>query len=356
MRLNSVSACIVFCCCVLTNTANANKITVDVITAQQSQDQQIVELTATVEAVQNAQLAAQQSGLVAEIYVDAGDQVAQGTLLLQLDDTLAKLNLTQANASVKAAQVASTEAQRLYEEVLALSKQKVVAQTLIDQRRANAEVASAELAKQRANYSMLQQLVKRHQVKAPFAGVIASRNVDLGEWVTPSSELFRLIDQDALRLTMAVPQQHFPLLRDARNVDVKVTSDITPTNALALKLSRLVPASTNKSRTMTAFVDLPADSGFIAGSSAQVELVLPHAAQSLVWLPKSALKQHPDGGASVFVVQQNQAKRVIVQVIEQNEAQVAVAGIQAGQSVVTSGIEMLRTGLALQVNSSADSQ
>ena len=157
MKFSSIVTCAVLLFCLLVTNTYASTTSVDVITAQQSQDKQVVALTATVEAVQDAQLAAQQSGLVAKLLVDAGDRVEQGAVLLQLDDTLAQLNLTQANASVKAARVARREAQRLYEEVLALSKQKVVAQTTIDERRANAEVATAKLAKQQANYSMVQQ-------------------------------------------------------------------------------------------------------------------------------------------------------------------------------------------------------
>ena len=157
MKFSSIVTCAVLLFCLLVTNTYASTTSVDVITAQQSQDKQVVALTATVEAVQDAQLAAQQSGLVAKLLVDAGDRVEQGAVLLQLDDTLAQLNLTQANASVKAARVARREAQRLYEEVLALSKQNVVAQTTIDERRANAEVATAKLAKQQANYSMVQQ-------------------------------------------------------------------------------------------------------------------------------------------------------------------------------------------------------
>lgn len=356
MRFNLVRACTVLVFSLMANSSFANEVSVDVVTAQLSQDSQIVKLIGTVEAMQNAQLAAQRAGLVQSILVHEGDSVEYGTELLHLDDTLALIELEQAHASVQAAKVVKLEAIRLYEEVLALSKQKVVAQTLIDERRANAEIAKADLVKQEMNFTLQQEVVRRFKVTAPFAGVVASREVDIGEWITPSSRLFTLIGQDQLRLKVAVPQQYYPQLRGASNVAATVTSDLEPTQSLALELSSLVPASTNKSRTMIGYIYLPEDSGFIVGSSAQVQLALPHSSLGIVWLPKSALKQHPDGGASVFVVEGNKAKRLIVRVIEQNEHQVAVSGVNDRQKIVTTGVEVLRDGRVVKVKSPASSQ
>jgi len=332
-------------------------------TTQSNQTAAVVELSATVEAVQNAKLAAQQSGLVAKLLVDAGAKVNKGDTLVQLDDTLAQLNLAQAQAGLKAAKVAKVEAERLYQEVLSLSKNKVIAQTLISTRRTNAEIAKAELTKQQANFAVQQEQVRRFKVIAPFNGIIAKRFINLGEWVTPNTQLFTLVSHDQLRLKMAIPQQHFGPLNQAlrantspgtssntsQAINVTISADVDPNNTITLPLSQLVTAADESTRTFTAFVDLPANSNFVAGLSAWVKLAMPAGEQTTVWIPKSAIKQHPDGGASVFIVNNNQVERVIVNVIARNQNQVSVTGLSANQQVVTSGIEVLQTGVKVQI-------
>ena len=331
--------------------ARAEVTPVDVVYPETSQSHQILQLTGTVEARQNAELSTQQSGLIAALYVEVGDNVAKGDKLLTLDDTLARLSLAEAKASVEAARVAQAEAERLYKEVLALSKQKVVAETLIGERKAGVASAKAELAMRRASLELQQEVVSRHSLYAPFAGVIASRNADLGEWVSQQTRVFNLVQQQELRLNLAIPQEYYGQLAGREKVAVTVTPDFANAPAIEASLSRLVAVSNNQSRTLTAHVDLPADAKLVAGMSAKAEIKLPQSRENLVWLPKSAIKQHPDGGASIFAVVDNKAKRFLVKVVRQQGEKVAVSGAPANQALVMSGIELMREGHELKINS-----
>ncbi|WP_281560599.1 efflux RND transporter periplasmic adaptor subunit [Thalassomonas sp. RHCl1] len=331
--------------------ARAEITQVDVVYPKTNQSHQILQLTGTVEARQNAELSTQQSGLVAALYVEAGDKVAKGDKLLTLDDTLARLSLAEAKASVEAGRVAQAEAERLYKEVLALSKQKVVAETLIGERKAGVASAKAELAMRKASLALQQEVVNRHSLYAPFAGVIASRNADLGEWVSQQTRVFNLVQQQELRLNLAIPQEYYGQLIDREKVAVTVTPDFADAAAIEAHLSRLVAVANNQSRTLTAHVDLPASANLVAGMSAEAEIKLPQSKENLVWLPKSAIKQHPDGGASIFAVVDNKAKRFLVKVVRQQGEKVAVSGAPANQALVRSGIELMREGHELKINS-----
>ena len=323
---------------------------VEVVYPQLNQSRQVLQLTGTVEAAQHAELATQQSGLIASLHVEVGDRVTKGSKLLTLDDTLARLSLAEAAASVEVARVARTEAKRLFEEVLALSKQKVVAETLIGERRAGLAQAKAELSRQQANLALQEEVVRRHTLYAPFSGVIATRNADIGEWVSQQTAVLTLVQQQQLRLNVAIPQEYYGQLVNQADIAVTVNPDFANAPAIKASLSRLVAVSNSQSRTLTAHIDLPADTQLLAGMSAKAELELPLSREDLVWLPKSAIKLHPDGGASIFAVVNNKAKRFLITVVRQRDNLVAVSGAPADFALVASGVELMRDGHAVKVN------
>lgn len=310
---------------------------------------QTITLTGTVESEQHANLAVLESGVVSELFVEVGDKVTQGQALMTLDATLAKLTLSEAQAALASVQVARDEAERLYNEVLALSKKQVVAQTLIAERNAALAEAEAALIQQRAKVELQQEIIKRHTLLAPFSGVIAHRNANLGEWVTQQTPVYTLIENDNLRLSVAIPQEYFALLAD-KLVSAKVQPDFTNADVIYAQLDRLVAVTDNQSRTLTGHIYLPKDTAMVAGMSASAQIVLPDITEDIVWLPRSALKVHPDGGSSVFVVRNNTAKRVLVEVVEQKRDQIAVKNASADQVFVASGVELLRDGDLLEVN------
>lgn len=351
----------------ITSSLSAQTTAVDVFYPKPSTAYKTLKLTGTVEAAQNADLASLQAGVIEQLFVEVGDKVSKGQKLLALDATLAKLTLAETKASVGSSKVSLAEAKRLYQEVLALSKQQVVAQTLINERKAAVAAANAELARQTASLARQTELINRHTLYAPFAGVIASRNADLGEWVTQQTSVFNLVEQDKLRLALAVPQEYYQYLNHDQGqnteqapVSALITPDFNGATSFTRTISRLVAVSNQQSRTLLVHIDLSDEqqkqtSALVPGMSATAELQFSLNQQNqtpVIWLPEQALKQHPDGGSSVFAVVNNQAKRFIVNVLEKREQQVAVTGAPAEHAYVASGIALLRDGQALTIKSS----
>ncbi|MBO9491158.1 efflux RND transporter periplasmic adaptor subunit [Endozoicomonas sp. G2_1] len=351
----------------ITSSLSAHTTAVDVFYPKPSTAFKTLKLTGTVEAAQNADLASLQAGVIEQLFVEVGDKVSKGQKLLALDATLAKLTLAETKASVDSSKVSLAEAKRLYQEVLALSKQQVVAQTLINERKAAVAAANAELARQTASLARQTELVNRHTLYAPFAGIIASRNADLGEWVTQQTSVFNLVEQDKLRLALAVPQEYYQYLThdqgqntEQASVSALITPDFNGATSFTRTVSRLVAVSNQQSRTLLVHIDLSGEqqeqtSALVPGMSATAELQFSLNQQNqtpVIWLPEQALKQHPDGGSSVFAVVNNQAKRFIVNVLEKREQQIAVTGAPAEHAYVTSGIALLRDGQALTIKSS----
>lgn len=214
---------ILFC---VSDVAAQETTTVDVITPRAEVKQNSLQLTGTIEAIQNAHLAVQESGSALELFVDQGATVKKGDKLLQLDATVAQYRLNELQALLSVAQIGYQEAQRLYDEVLALSKTQVVAETLIAERKAAVALANAAKISRQSAVDMQKEVVARFTLHAPFDGVIAERNVDIGEWVVPGQWVVNLVSNQGLRVRVAVPQEYF-LVFKRHNAMATVLPDIT---------------------------------------------------------------------------------------------------------------------------------
>lgn len=337
----------------LQSTALAQQpIKVNAVSPNPIEQSQTIELSGTVEAKHQSQLATLESGRVKQLSVEVGDVVSKGQELLRLDSELAELQVVGAAAEVKAAELNLQESKRLYEEVQRLSVQQAVAKTLIAERAALLANAEAQLAQVNASHRLQQERLNRHSLKAPFDGVIAVRHIDLGEWITPQDAAFTLVDQGDLRLTIEIPQQYYNTLRHSAEIKVNVLPDASGVEPFVASLSRLVPVSDSQTRTLAAQIDLPdsESSGLVPGMSANAVLTFPDSLQHAVLLPRSAIKNHPDGNSSVFVVENNRAKRVVTDYKTMSNGQVAVYNQPPNQVYVVTGVELLTDGQPVNVN------
>lgn len=334
-----------------TTAGNAQQtISVDVVYPEPRNDEQNLSLSGTVEAKQQAQLASLESGLVNKIHVEVGDLVTSGQPLLELDNKLALLSLSNSKANLEAAQVNLDEAKRLFKEALDLSEKQVIAATLIAQREANVKASQAELSQVKAQVDFQQAIVERHILTAPFDGVIVGRQVEVGEWLTSQDDAFTLISQNNLRVNISVPQEYFYALSNQDSVRVTVTPDLSSADAIQASITRLVPASTNLARAFIALVDLPSNSSLMPGMSVSAQVALPNTNADELVLPRSAIKMHPDGGSSVFVVENNKAKRINTPFSRINNEQIAIPNPSINLPFIVTAVELLVDNSSVTIN------
>ncbi len=330
----------------------AETVEVKVIEPQQEPHELIIELSGNVVPEQDAQLATLEAGLVKGLFVEAGDKVVLGQPLLSLDDTLAKLRLSQEEADYLSARVQQREAQRQYDEVMSLAKSKVVADSLIAERKANLESAKSRLSNSQARVSLQKEIVKRHTLTAPFDGVIARRTVNLGEWINQQSQIFQLVSEQSLRLIVNLPQEHLKAISSQSEATALVIPDVMPDKQYQLPLTSIVAVSEPSSRTLQIRINLPADTGLLPGMSARARISLSDDKDILSWIPRTAIKRHPDGSNSVFTVHENQktskpdGRKIIqrrkIKLVKSDLDEVAVTGLPVNSLVVVSGIELLK--------------
>ena len=153
-------------------------VTVAVVESGRASDQ--LRLTGTVTSERTASLSPRVSGLVERVLVDAGDRVAAGKALVDLDATMAKLALDRTVAAVGEAQAQLSEQQRLYEEAKEMFVRGLVPETRMHAAEAARRVAAARVERVAAEQKEQREIVRRHTLVAPFAGVVSSRRTDPG--------------------------------------------------------------------------------------------------------------------------------------------------------------------------------
>jgi RND family efflux transporter MFP subunit len=310
-------------------------------------------LTGTLNALQAAQLSPQVEGRVAAIEVDAGQRVGAGDTLLRLDDELARLELAQARASEREVMAELKDAERRLREVRELAKRKgVVAETEVRAREAEVERDRAILERRRAEVAQRAALLARHTLKAPFAGVIAQRLTDLGEWVDSDDHVMELVAVNVLRLDLQVPQGYFT--RIGRQTPVSLRLEAFPTERVEAAITDVVPVSDPSARTFLARIRLANDQGRMTpGMSARATVRISTGAQGVV-VPRDALIRYPDGRTVVWAVSSDgDAHKVSERQVKTGLAfsgkVEVVSGLDAGAAVVVRGNEALREGQQVRI-------
>jgi RND family efflux transporter MFP subunit len=314
---------------------------------------EIVRVSGTITSPQSAVLSPSVAGLIETVHVDAGDRVESDQVIVTLDRELEELALQRANAEAAQAQADLDDARRRLSEAERVGPTKAIAESEIKSLRA--EVARGEASLQAATAAARQQqaIVRRHSVRAPFAGVVSQRLAQVGEWVNPGDGLVELVATDRLRFDFRVPQTRYAQLD--RDTPVEIVVDAVPNQAFAGRIQAIVPVKDPGARTFLLRVVAASDDApqVTPGMSAQASLRI-DSGHSGVVVPRDALLRYPDGRRTVWVVEQEDGEPVVherrVETGVEFEGLIEIrSGLTAGASIVTRGNEILRDGQAVSL-------
>ncbi len=300
---------------------------------------------------QSASLSPQLAGLVADLPYDIGEQVAADSVVFELNSELAKLAVAQAQAVVSQRRVVLAEAERLLAEVDQLPVRELLPETERLARAAATQSAAAALQIAQAERAIAQRRFDQHTVRAPFAGTVVARPAEVGEWVTPGSEVLRVVRTDALWLDLRLPQRRSIMIDRLDRIEVAV--DAFPQQVFPARLVATVPSGDEESRTFQvrlAVESLP--SNVVPGMSARVAMTFGSDALA-VQVPRDALIRRPDNALTIWtLVSENEQwvareKRITTGRASRDTVAV-VDGLSAGDIVVIRGNETLREGQRVQ--------
>jgi membrane fusion protein (multidrug efflux system) len=298
----------------------------------------------SVSAVQGVMIAPEISGTVTEINFESGATVQPGDLLVKLETASEAAQLRAAEAQAQLAQLNAERARKLHEG-------NAVSQAEIDTAEASLQQAQAQADGIRAT------LAKKH-IRAPFAGKLGLRLVNLGEQLPVGQSIVSLQALAPVYVDFSLPQQE--LARLQTGLKVRVTTDTYPGQIFEGELTAINPDLDLATRSIRSRAKVGnADERLRAGMFVNVAVLLPEA-QAVLAVPATAVVSAPYGD-SVFIVSPDPqaATNLVVQQAfirtgrTRGDFVSVETGLKAGDRVATAGIFKLRNGLRVQENNTA---
>ncbi|HLJ39467.1 MAG TPA: efflux RND transporter periplasmic adaptor subunit [Steroidobacteraceae bacterium] len=205
-------------------------------------------LDGLIEAVNEGTVAAQTSGRVVAILYDVNDFVPAGAVIVRLRATEQRAGMLQAEAALREAAARETEALSRYQRIADMYDRKVVPKATLDEVVANRDAAVARLAAARAALESAREGVAYTEVRAPYAGVVTRRLVQVGETVSPGTPLMSGLSLQYLRVTVDVPQSIVEQVRRIRKGAVYVAGRRIEATRVTVFPEAAAPSSTFRAR------------------------------------------------------------------------------------------------------------
>ena len=308
------------------------------------------------------------TGKVIEVLVEEGKRVHAGQVLARLDDTNVKASLQLAEAQLAAVKSALTEtqvrldeAQKEFKRVTSLATNNIATQSDLDKAVAEVNSLKARLERQQVEATVAERQVALWQqqmddlvIRAPFAGVVVSKNAQPGEMISPISAgggftrtgICTIVDMDSLEVEVDVNESYINRVEPGQPVEA--TLDAYPDWRIPSKVIAIIPTADRQKATVKVRVGfekldprmLPQMSVKVAFRGAGEVAT----GSRVVTIPKSALRRENDRDV-VLVVQNDRVERRAVTVGNSQSDEIGVsAGLADGEKIVVGGPETLNDG------------
>jgi RND family efflux transporter MFP subunit len=343
------------------------------LTSNGNSERTVLNASGYVTARRAATASSKVTGKVVEVLIEEGMRVGANQILARLDDTNVKASLKVAQAQWDSARkaVAETQAQLQQAELelnraADLHRQKIASQSEFDAAEANAKTLRARLARLESevtvaqrNVEMWQQQMDDHVIRAPFSGVVTTKNSQPGEMISPVSAgggftrtgIGTIVDMDSLEIEIDVNESFINRVQPGQAV--AATLDAYPQWKIPCQVIAIVPTADRQKSTVKVRVGFDQlDPRILPEMAVKVAFretnTASPAAQHQVIIPKSAVRQQ-EGRDIVLVAKDGRAERraVAVNSITGDEALIG-AGLTAGEKVVTNSPAGLADGVPIR--------
>ncbi|MGY6631087.1 MAG: efflux RND transporter periplasmic adaptor subunit [Wenzhouxiangella sp.] len=298
------------------------------------------------EAVSAPGVAAETTGRVVEILVDAGETVEAGTVLLRLDAETQGHAVSAAEAEMRrlAAMLANQQVQ--VDRLRGLAQRQSVSQDQLDQAETQASVISAQMDEVRARLSQAQLELARTEVRSPVSGQVQRRLVSVGDFVSSGRGLFELVAVDALQAVLPLPEHLQDVIAIGQPVYLSIPA--RPGQRIEHTVSDLRPVVGPGSRAIELLINLDNPGNWRAGGSVVADVVLER--RDGVVIPAQALVRRPVGEVVFVYDGDGRVEQLPVITGLRGAGWVEIRqGLGSDQPVVVDGAGFLSDGAAVEV-------
>jgi HlyD family secretion protein len=318
------------------------------------------------------------TGKVLDVMIEEGHPVREGQILAHLDDTQARASLNLAEAQLAAAQkgMAEDQAKLAQAEVTlrrreALLKEQVVgkaevddAQSIVDSTRARIAYSQQQIGVAERQVELQKTMLADMVVRAPFAGIVISKDAQPGEMISPVSAgggftrtgIGTIVDMSSLEIEVDVNETY--INRVVPGQKVEATLDAYPDWRIPAHVITTIPSADRQKATVKVRIgfesldpkilpDMGVKVAFLRDAPAAGEAP----AATAVIVPKAAVRS-ADGKPVVFVLNEDRVERRAIRVgLETGDQVEVLSGVRAGERVVIDGPQTLKDGDKVKVQS-----
>ena len=328
-------------------------------TASEAGDRTVLNASGYVTARRQATVSSKVTGKVIEVLIEEGMKVKEGQVLARLDDTnvktslfLAQAQLVSASNALAETRVRIREAEQELQRQDGLLRSKIATQADYDHAEASALAYKAKLEQQQADVTVADRQVAYWQqqlddtiIRAPFTGIVTSKNAQPGEMISPISAgggftrtgICTIVDMQSLEIEIDVNESY--INRVEPNQPVQATLDAYPDWNIPCKVIAIIPTADRQKSTVKVRVGFDKlDPRILPEMSVKVAFHEAAAAGAVapreIVVPKAAIHQQ-DGHDVVFVVHNERAERRAVTVsTSSGEESIVSAGLTAGERII----------------------
>lgn len=271
---------------------------------------------------------------VTRIYVQEGQFVAAGQVLLEQDAEVLKKNLAELRTRLELARTLYEKQKKLYEEGIGAEVQYLTAKN-------NKESLEATIAS-------VEEQLRNAQIRAPFAGQVDAVLTRVGELLSPGLPAVRLVSGGQWEIKAEIPESFLSNVAQGQEVEVFV-----PDANLSFR-SRVAVVSRNinpLSRTFTVVVrEVPSNATLQLRPNMVAYLRFPQNQSSTALVVPIDAIQFQDTAAYVYVARGDVARRVRIKVLATYGGEASIAGpVKAGDTVITTGASLITDGQRVQL-------
>jgi membrane fusion protein (multidrug efflux system) len=301
-------------------------------------------LTGTLRGERETDLAANVAGRVVNMKLERGQRIAKGELIAEVDVSAAALALKEARLAVETSKTQEAINQSECARYERLKGSGSVSELEYDQVTAKCKTAPLNREAAEARQSMVAKNVGDGRIRAPFAGIVTERFIEVGEYVQPSSRIVSLAQVADLRLEFSLPEQSYPDVKVGANVGFRVAA--YGKELFTGTVSHIAGAvRETRDVLVEASVKNP-DQRLLPGMFADVELTI--GKETLPSVPKSAVFE-ANGKLNLLAVKDGMLEQRVLQPGPEVDGRVTVRrGVVAGEPVVLTYAAELKNGQRVQ--------
>ncbi|NOZ54567.1 MAG: efflux RND transporter periplasmic adaptor subunit [Gammaproteobacteria bacterium] len=316
-----------------------------VVAAQLKQLAPVTWVAGTIISRNDAKLATEVEGRLKRV-AEVGARVKEDQVVARVDNTFVNLEIEELESAVEREKAQLSFLREEVKRLQRLEKQNNASKTRLEQTRADRDIARNNLNIARTRLQLAKEGKWRHEIRAPFTGVIAERYVQAGERVNKGDQVVRLIDAVAMEVRASVPLISINYITEGS----KLVLSVEQSERVEIEgvVRTIVPVGDERSGLMDLRINFKSR-GWRVGQPVRVALPTANPKKTLV-VPRDALVLRRGGIAVYKVNEDNKAEKIPVSLgIAAGDFVEVIGQVQSGDKIIVRGAERLRPGQSVNI-------